>query len=161
LAAQAHGLLPEQQSTGLLNSLGATGVGSLSRPAGFQRRLLVKPVAAVAAEEDDEDGGFDEEEEDEDDLGKDDLLGVSQQVAGIIAGPCWLPHGYCRIQLVNNCSFAYYDYLMTSSCSRPHVILFNEHGFSTKRNKDSFDGVECDELNFSMQMMRRTRNCHR
>lgn len=59
----------------------------LSRPTGFLRRLLVKPVAAVAAEEDDEEGGLDEEEE-EDDLGKDDSLGVSQQDAGNIAGRC-------------------------------------------------------------------------
>lgn len=76
VAAQVQSRPPLEQSTGLLGRLG--GSGTLSRPASFLRRLLVKPVAAVSAAADEEE---DESalEEDEDDLGEDDSLGMPQQ----------------------------------------------------------------------------------
>ena len=76
-AAQVQRRSSLEKSTGtVLDSLG--GAGTLSRPASFLRRLLVKPVAAVsaAAEEEEDESAL---EEDEDDLGEDDMLGMPQQ----------------------------------------------------------------------------------
>ena len=84
-AAHADSRGAQQQSTGFLSAFSRAGEGTLSRPAGFLRRLLVKPVAAVSAELEEEDEADEEGlDEDEDDLGEDDSLGMSQQGEGVL-----------------------------------------------------------------------------
>lgn len=85
-AAHAENNRAQQQSTGLLSAFSRAGAGTLSRPAGFLRRLLVKPVAAVSAELEEEEEADDEGlDEEEDDLGEDDSLGMSQQGGGVLS----------------------------------------------------------------------------